>query len=669
MDYRGPDLDLRTTRWSTASVEGAASSRRDTGQHAAGGHRLSTARSGPIWVDETLLACANHAYDVAEGYRAAEVSISHLLLAMTRVEDAADILEQRGIRVAALRRESAITVAGDPPTLAADDAPRRAPELEDVLRLAAARASHFGRAASVDDIVLVLADIGADLPGSELVVRYVPRTRELRGTVPPLTLSQPQPQPAPQPPPPPVEKVVVQPQIDPALLKGLLDRVGELERSLVERIGSLETVIVRQPLPPPTDLSPLANRLADLETAIAAQGKREAERPLDADLAARLSAIENVITAKLSDVAAGRGHFVQLAEQLAERLTAIESAVASGANATSAVSAVRAFDTSLAPRFAAFASRLDGIEVGLKSLTEISSETSGARSPLDATLIDRVAARLASIEQALATESAERSSGITALADEITGVRSAVRLASQNSEQGRVALNAEVKQLAETFERLRADLATAVERRQAEIAASLEHQRAALASGLDQHRGSLTNGLNQYRVDFATNLERVVDGLTHHRAELTSGFKGRFGDLERRIEANGVRLSEAQAAYNFELREVHDALVNIGTSQKTIASALDTWHDEGSTEIQLINGRISALHEGGMRVQAGLETLAGHVDALTQLLLEDRKRRGSFRRWLYGTDDWIRASWRRVTHPLLHWPRLSAWWRRQWYED
>lgn len=664
MDYRGPDLDLRTTRWSTASVEGAASSRRDTGQHAPGGHRLATARSGPIWVDETLLACANHAYDVAEGYRAAEVSISHLLLAMTRVEDAADILEQRGIRVAALRRESAITVAGDPPTLAADDAPRRAAELEDVLRLAAARASHFGRAASVDDVVLVLADIGADLPGSELVVRYVPRTRELRGTVPPLTLSQPEP--APQPPPPPAEKIVVQPQIDPALLQGLLDRVGELERGLVERIGSLETVIARQPLPPPTDLSPLATRLAALETAIEAQGKREAERPLDADLAARLTAIENVITAKLNDVAAGRGHFVQLAEQLADRLTTIESALASGAHAASAA---RVFDTSLSPRLAAFTSRLDGIEAGLKSLTEISSETSGARSPLDATLIDRVAARLAAIEQALANESAERSSGITALADEITGVRSAVRLAAQNSEQGRVALNAEVKQLAETFERLRIDLATAIERRQAEIAASLEHQRAALASGLDQHRGSLTNGLNQYRVDFAANLERVIDSLTHHRAELTSGFKGRFGDLERRIEANGVRLAEAQAAYNFELREVHDALVNIGASQKTIASALDTWHDEGSTEIQLINGRISALHEGGTRVQAGLETLAGHVDALTQLLLEDRKRRGSFRRWLYGTDDWIRASWHRVTRPLLHWPRLSEWWRRQWREE
>lgn len=663
MDYRGPDLDLRTTRWSTASTEGAASSRRDAGQHAAGGHRLSTARSGPIWVDETLLSCANHAYDVAEGYRAAEVSISHLLLAMTRVEDAADILEQRGIRVAALRRESAITVAGDPPTLAADDAPRRAPELEDVLRLAAARASHFGRAAGVDDVVLVLADIGADLPGSDLVVRYVPRTRDLRGSVPPLTLSQGPAPASPQPAPPPaVEKIVMQPQIDPALLKGLLDRVGELERGVIERIGSLETVIVRQPLPPPTDLSPLANRLSALETALKAQAEREAERPLDADLAARLSTIENVITAKLSDIAAGRGHF----EQFAERLSAIERAVTSGIDTGSAA---RAFDANLAPRLVAFTSRLDSIEVGLKSLTEISAESGGARDPLDAKLIDRVAARLASIEQALATESAERSSGITALADEITGVRSAVRLAAQNSEQGRAALNGEVKQLTETFERLRVELSTALERRQAEIAANLEQQRAALASGLDQHRGSLTNGLNQYRVDFAANLERVVDGLTHHRAEIASGLKGRFGDLERRIETNGVRLSEAQAAYNFELREVHDALVSISSSQKTIAGALDTWHDEGSTEIQLINGRISALHEGGLRTQSGLETLAGHVDALTQLLLEDRKRRGSFRRWLYGTDDWICASWRRATHSLLHWPRLSAWWRRRWYED
>ena len=127
MDYRGQDLDLRTSRWSASSTEPSGWREAAAAGAAAGAvHSTSTAvrpvahRPSPIWVDETLLACANHAYDVALAYRSAEVRLEHLMLAMTRVEAAAAALEVRGVRVASLRRDSAVAIAGELPATNGD---------------------------------------------------------------------------------------------------------------------------------------------------------------------------------------------------------------------------------------------------------------------------------------------------------------------------------------------------------------------------------------------------------------------------------------------------------------------------------------------------------------------------------------------------------------------
>ena len=95
---------------------------------AAAAARPSSQRaSGPIWVDDTLLACANQAFDIALAYRSAEVRLEHLVLAMTRVEPAAAALEARGVRVVSLRRDSAVTIAGELPRGAPMPAPAARP--------------------------------------------------------------------------------------------------------------------------------------------------------------------------------------------------------------------------------------------------------------------------------------------------------------------------------------------------------------------------------------------------------------------------------------------------------------------------------------------------------------------------------------------------------------
>lgn len=488
MDYRGQDLDLRTSRWSASSTDPAGWRELSAPTAPPPSPRHAAPRSGPIWVDEAVLACANHAYDVALAYRSHEVRLEHLLLAMTRIESAAAALEARGVRVVSLRRDSAVAIAGEPPVGASEGAtPRRSPELEDVLRIAASRTAHHGRPASIEDVVQVLCDVGGDLPGGDLIARHFPRpTREYWGSASRphqqqqhlgshlLEASDGES---------PLAVVAPQPAIDPAVVQTIFDRLADLERAFSERLFSLEQALARQPLPvsAQVDLHPIESRLAAIESALA-------NRPLGEGVAA-----------------------------------------------------------------------------------------------IDPAITDRLWA----IEHAVGVERTERTSAVTQLSDEISGVRSAVRLAAQSSEQGHGNVAEQIQQLA--------------------------------------------GGLEQHRLEFASSIGDRIDGI------------------EQALDGYERKASEAHAVYSAELAEVHDALMKIGSNQHTLAGAIDSWRNNGSGELHLINARIGAVHEDGAKRLAAIERLCADVDTLSQLVLEDRTpaKRSSFKHWLYGTEDWIRASWRR----------------------
>jgi hypothetical protein len=360
--------------------------------------------------------------------------------------------------------------------------------LEDVLRLAASRAAHSGRAAGIDDVVQALGEVGGDRPGGDLVVRHFPRSREFWGSLGstrsdgdrPLTLGG-----APG----------ASPGVDQAVVQRLFERLSDLERGFADRLAALESVVARHSAPTHTDLSPLDSRLSAIESALHSRANGDAGLVFDAGFAGRL----------------------------------------------------------------------------------------------------------ATIEEALATERAERASAITALSDEISGVRSAVRLAAQNSDTAQAAL-AEQLQL--------------------------------IASSLDQSRDAGGN------------------------------FSDRIAAIEQSLEAQSQRLSEAQAVYSAELAEVHDALMKIGANHQTLAGAIDNWRSNDSGEIHLINARIGAVHEDGAKRLAAIEKLCSDVETLSHLVIDDRTRpRGNFKRWLLGTEDWVKASWRPPSIPK---PSRPKWTRVSW---
>jgi hypothetical protein len=184
-------------------------------------------------------------------------------------------------------------------------------------------------------------------------------------------------------------------------------------------------------------------------------------------------------------------------------------------------------------------------------------------------------------------ERTERTSAVTQLSDEISGVRSAVRLAAQSIEQGH--------------------------------------------GNVSEHIQQLAGGLEQHRLEFASSIGDRIDGI------------------EQALDGYERKSSEAHAVYSAELAEVHDALMKISSNQHTLAGAIDSWRNNGSGELHLINARIGAVHEDGAKRLAAIERLCADVDTLSQLVLEDRTpaKRNSFKHWLYGTEDWIRESWRR----------------------
>jgi len=173
MGYKGEDLDLRTPpASSTMPAEFARPPESATLEGPRSRPPFVAGRSGePIWVDEAVLACCNHAFDIALAHRSAEVGLEHLALALTGNERAAEALERRAIRTAVLRRASATLIASEVPLGPPNGlgAPRRSEELAQVLRRAAAHAYRRRAPAGVDDILHVMLDVAPDLPGLALL--------------------------------------------------------------------------------------------------------------------------------------------------------------------------------------------------------------------------------------------------------------------------------------------------------------------------------------------------------------------------------------------------------------------------------------------------------------------------------------------------------------------
>jgi len=551
MGYRGQDIDLRTPQtWSATPADIAGTAHGVNGPR---GRGYESTRGGPIWVDDTLLACCNHAFDVALAHRSSEVRLEHLLYALTRIEAAVESLEARGIRVAGLRRESATIVASEIPVGLANgkSSPRRSVEMEEALRLAAQHAYRRNAPASVDDLVHVFLDLRPDLPGLALLERHA----GLAGRETPQTIA--------------LRSRPYGPELDYA------------EPPVRER--------VRRP----------AGRFYVNEI--------EAERDLGATTTdqiqnSRIEALEQLVRALGGQISGARDESSRYSLGMDERLQSIERLVASSTGpqlSDRLASMERSLESRLADATQAVSTFLDRLD---------RLDQSGA--PAELSAIDK---RLGQLEARLDLEP---------LSNRLAIIEEAVLALDTAADTG-------------IGERLLA----------------LEEAERAHRTEIYETHAALTGEIKAATGAIAAETQRAA---TRH-GETVGAFEGlaeRLVSLDRQLTESTKKWSEVHAAYGEDLKELHEALMKLNSNQHTLAGSIDQWRLDASGDVSVVSNRLAAMETEIGRptrmleeLSAKLESLSGNIQMMHRLIVQRYHRRNRFWYWLFGTDDWVAASW------------------------
>jgi hypothetical protein len=551
MAYHGEDLDLRTPQTWPASPADVI----PPGESSANGKR-GPFHAGPVLVDEIVLTCFNQAYDIASAHRAGEVRLEHLLNAMTRLDGAAAALEAHGIRVVALKRETATIIAGDIPAVSGSAAvsPRRSDDLADVLKLAAAFASRRNAAVTVDDVLQVLFDHRSEFGASELLLRFASRVAE---PLPPLT------------------------RAEPRYPSGALRYPPEYARPAYRNdyLG--------------TSTDALQNsRIEALEQTI---------RALSHDLSSERHAISGLVRDLTRDTLVhqddqGRTHAI-----LIDRIGALETALREGGGATSGepsalISKLGDIEAGLELRlqemsqsWAVLSTRLQELEASIRDRPVHGADGSGLGDMGQVVDLKPIADKLDLIEEAVLGGDQR---GFADLNDRLARVEDGIGQVLITSSSGDGSTDA----LLGGYDKIDG-----------------------LSGKLDTHYGSLT--------------------------ELVLNLADRVSGAERAIAAEIETATAKHQAYTHDLTEVHEALLKVNQNQHTLAGSMDQWRTEAASDVATIMNRLASIDRDTALPAETLNALNTHMDAMNRFIIERYHRRHRFMYWLFGTDDWISASW------------------------
>ena len=597
MGYRGEDLDLRTPQtWSATPADLAGASEPAAYKN---GQRAPS-RNGPFWVDDTVLASANHAFDVALAHRAGEVRLEHFLHALTRIDAAAEALEARGVRVAALRRESATIIASEIPVGLPNSkaAPRRSEELAETLRAAAASAARRNGPATIEDVLNVLFDQRADMPGIGLLARHTMRApvRETLEQFPPLSRYA-------EPPryvQPPVERYV---------------RVAAPELIRSEPLRQ-ETVryVTEAPRPYRSEFS---GTTTDTIQNTRIEALEQMVRALSNDLASERQVVSGMLKELSRDTQAHRDDQGRLHTGLYDRMQTLEQIMTEPrANASTD----------------GLAEQLLNLEVSLEQrLNELNQNWSGLTS------------RLQGIETSVRQQPAGFDAGAVAqIADRIArtiDLKPVVsRLGSiENSLSSRDGGQAE--DIADRLKSLEGEIAKALSANTASTS-----RMETLISGFERQKPDMS-GLAGPIVERVSALTSAYQGHTAATNDATAKIVERLSAVERALAGEIETSAAKHQAYAQDLGEVHDALMKLNQNQHTLAGSIDQWRTDAAGDVAMISNRLGNLDRDNERPIETLNALTTHMDTMNKMMIERYHRRNRFWYWLFGTDDWIGKSW------------------------
>jgi hypothetical protein len=614
MAYRGEDLDLRTP-------QGWSSSSRDAGEQANWWTRSTIYKGGrgdPLWVDENVMACCNHAYDLAVAHRATEVRLEHLINALTLSDTASRILEARGLSIASLRRESGATIANDLPATSGPVNPKRSEALKETLRLAADRAYPRRSPVAVDDLLHVLFDMRRDLPGAHLLHRHASAYAGRNGAdlrLEPLPhLARPsQGEPRYAPPryasqaahdyfgqaarevPPPTREMHREPvrsyrEAAPSSTVDSLqnNRIEALERvvrdlgvdladdrkSLQALVADLQRTTMAQADDSGRFRGNLTDRLASLEDALLRSQGDHAAMP--GALLDRLTAIERGVEARLADVS-------RLTMQVVDRLASIEQGAGRPVEATLSPLVSQRLET-----ITAFGSKIDALERTFQVILD----------------------RLTGLERKMDSASEVRTVDLAPIQSRLTEMERNVVDTLHNK--------VDLTPVSE--------LMTAVEARVSGLERTLEN------------RSAETGRTVSFIGDRLRSFDEAIGG---QRSEVTE----RLGQLERALTAFAESSMTNGNGHERELTEVHEALLKLNANQQTLAGSLDQWRLDSTGDLSVISNRLKAIEESDKGQDPRINDLAAQVATIHTTLAKREVRKARFRHWLFGTDEWYSSSY------------------------
>ncbi len=593
MGYRGNDLDLRTPQtWRDAPSEPAGVGKGLNDGPARGGVYPGEEEI-PIWVDDMVLACCNHAFDVALAHRSSDVHVEHLLHALTRIEDAAEILEANGIRAASLRRETAMVIAGEIPASLTDGSasPRRADGFEEVLRLAAAHAYQRGQPVGVEDLLHVFLDLRPAIGGLELIDRQLIGRRREWTERPMPTFRRP-----------------ATPGLPPSQTEAHFAPRERIHRP-AGRFYATDVGFV-PPAPVPANMQVSADHSQN----------------------SRLDAVEQMVRAISEQIAGQRDDVTRLSSGVFDRLQSLETLVSSRPESAA---------VSLDPLL----QRIDELEAALNV---------GARQPVD---LAPVQERLTEMEQRIGeVASAPAQVDLSGVEQRLANIEARItqtiadlqRRSDLPDISGRLdiieqaLLGRDGEVVAEIDSRMR-DLSDAVSLQQA----TLEDARAALAADVRDVNSCLTE--QGVRISATSEslgeLVRAVESLRNEERNTVAQVASLLSTYRSEVQEFVAHNHETHDVHNAELKEVHDALVKLNQNQHTLAGSMDQWRSDSAGDLAIIASHIEGLEQRAGPPLALLKGMSVNLENMNRYTVERYHRRNRFWYWLFGTDDWVAASW------------------------
>lgn len=605
MGYRGEDLDLRTPQTWSATAADLAGGGDLRGRPGAYGLN----RNGPILVDEIVLACCNHAYDVALLNRAGEVRLEHMLHALTRIDAAAEALEARGVRVAALRRDTATVIASEIPIGMPNGkgTPRRSESFEEVLRLAAAHASRRNSPAGVDDVLHIIMDVEPGLPGLALIARNMARPASFN---------------------------------EPPLRTAYEPRAAEFQEPVRPRMPA-GTYYVNEPARAPR--SEFYGSATDNVQNTRLDALEQMVRALGNDLAGERKGFSNLLQDIQREVSAQREDAGRLGGGLHERLQGVDSIIE------------RRLGEFSRP-WLQMNDRLQGLEHAMLNVR-----------PSAATDLGPIGERLATLESAVQSSLAESTRQAQSLVDKVKSLETALaaRPAVIDGKIDLAPLSHRLDMIEEAV--LSREAATR------EISDRLRGQEDVLAADRATVRESHNKLLSELKTmaglidrESDETAAAVLDSLTARLEGLAGVIEGRHSETAQALASNAAtiaqlierlasteiasreytkRVAELQQNYAQELTEVHDALMKLNTNQHTLAGSIDHWRQDTASTMSIIGSRMETVERESAKPVALLESMGQTMDRMHKVTVERYYRRNRFWYWLFGADDWIASSW------------------------